>query len=109
MTSLVSVKQHKQVFARTGEKYLEDGAIDPVKVIGIQEHPDKAMEFGLLFLAEKIGTPICLNFYKQIKDLDIKVRFSIQLTYLTCNLDCVESGWDYNNSCYYCIAQDRRN
>ena len=40
------------------------------------------MEFGLLFLAEKIGTPICLNDYKQIKDLDIKVGFSIQLTYL---------------------------
>ena len=83
MISLVSVKQHKQVFARTGEKYLEDGAIDPVKVIGIQEHPDKAMEFGLLFLAEKIGTPICLNDYKQIKDLNIKVGFSIKLTYLS--------------------------
>ena len=77
MISLVLVKQHKQVFFFIWEKYLEDGAIDPVKVIGIQEHPDKAMEFGLLFLAEKIGTPICLNDYKQIKDLNIKVKFSI--------------------------------
>jgi hypothetical protein len=77
-----SVKQHKQVFARTGEKYLEDGALDPVKVIGIQEHPDKALEFGLLFLAEKIGTPICLNEYKQIKDLDIKVGFFYETDFI---------------------------
>ena len=99
MILLFSVKQHKQVFARTGEKYLEDGAIDPVKVIGIQEHPDKAMEFGLLFLAEKIGTPICLNDYKQIKDLNIKVGFSIQLTYLLVNIYFLHSKLYGSSKC----------
>ena len=74
MMWLVSVKQHRQIFARVGEKYLENGAIDPVKVVGIQDHPDKAMEFGLLYLADKIGTPICLNDLK-LNDLKLKVVF----------------------------------
>ena len=79
---MVSVKQHRQVFARVGEKYLKNGAIDPVKVVGIQDHPDKAMEFGLLYLAEKIGTPICLNDLK-LDNLKLKVVFFYETDLLT--------------------------